>query len=444
MTTVISIILGVVILGILVFVHELGHFLMAKWNGIRVLTFSLGFGAPLIRKKWGDTEYRVSSIPFGGYVRMAGDNPEEDREGAPDEFPSKPIWQRILVALAGPVANYVFAFFLLWFTFLWGVDRPLYMERPVAGAVIDSSSAAQAGLEAGDSIVAIDDRTVTSWDDIEFALSRQEKQYTISFFRDGEKKQVSFSREFKKNGMPKQPSAGILPPVPAIVGMVNENSPAKEAGMQKGDSIYAINGDPVLSWFQLKENVENYSPNGPMQFGVVRDDTTLTFAITPEFSEEFESYLIGIRPSEGESRRVKYGFFTSFGQAAEKSWEFTTLIFDVIGKLISQEVSASQLSGPVGIIPASGIIALQGLTQIFTFMALIGINLAVLNLLPLIITDGGLILFLVLEAIRGKPLSLKMQMIINRIAIIFFLLLFLYVTFNDIRRLPEFFRFFGK
>ena len=444
MTSIVSILLGILVLGILVFIHELGHFLVAKWCGIRVLAFSLGFGTPLFRKTVGGTEYRISSIPFGGYVKMAGENPEENRAGAPDEFPSRPIWQRALVAVAGPAANYLSAMVMLWVVFMWGVDRPVYYERPIVGAVVDSSAAELAGLRAGDSLVSINSKIVTTWEDIEAVFAQQQREYRFVFFRDGEQMSAILALERNGAALPRNPTGGVLPPLPAVVAEVNQRTPADRAGLRAGDTVISIDGQRIYSWFQLMDIVEDWNQRDPLQFTISRHDTTLTVFMSPEYDSEAGRRIVGIRVSEGESERISYPPAAAFQRGLDKAWEYTTMIFDVIGKLISREVPASQLAGPVGIIPASGFMALQGLSPILNFMALIGINLAVLNLMPLIITDGGLLLFLLLEAIRRKPLSIKTQMNINRVAIAFFLLLFLFVTFNDLRRLPDYFRIFGR
>ncbi|MCX7725352.1 MAG: RIP metalloprotease [Chitinispirillaceae bacterium] len=193
--------------------------------------------------------------------------------------------------------------------------------------------------------------------------------------------------------------------------------------------------------FILKE----YKGNSPLSFQIRRSSKKDTLiSIIPKLDSTSKRYLIGVHVSEGEKRTIKFPMDVAFTKAISKGWEYTTLIFDVIKKLMSREVGMEQLSGPVGIIPASGFILLQGISPILNFMALIGINLAILNLLPLVITDGGLIFFFLIEAVRRKPLSLRTQSILNRIAIAFFITLFIFITFNDIKRLPKFFKIFGK
>lgn len=440
------IILGIIVLGILVFIHELGHFLAAKSCGIRVIAFSLGFGPSIFKKEFRGTEYRISAVPFGGYVKMAGENPEESKEGASDEFTSKPVWQRAFVAFAGPAANFISALAMLWFMFIWGVERPLYYENPVIGAVNEKSAAEQAGIRAGDSLIAIGDHQVKSWEDINAAFAKQNKEYSLMYARDGQK--FTTTMKMKKNNelIPKEPTGGIMPPLPAIIASVSSNSPAERAGLQKGDTIKAINNQKIYSWFQVLSIIKNYgnSNKAPMQIVISRKSSSLSLSAKPEFDSNTKRYIIGIMVDQGKQRVVKYPVPVAFSKSIDKGWEYTTMIFDVIGKLISREVNANQLAGPVGIIPASGFMVMQGVSPILNFMALIGINLAVLNLMPLVITDGGMLLFLALEAIRRKPLSIKTQLIFNKIAITAFLLLFLFVTFNDVLRLPEYFRIFGK
>jgi regulator of sigma E protease len=246
--------------------------------------------------------------------------------------------------------------------------------------------------------------------------------------------------------IPKEHMGGIMPPLPAIVATVSPNSPAERAGIQKGDTIKTINNQKVYSWFQVLTFIKTYdtTEKKPLTITVARDSSLVSLSTSPEYDAGSKRYIIGIMVDEGAKRIVRYPVMAAFHKGMEKGWEYTTMIFDIIGKLVSREVSTKQLAGPVGIIPMSGGMALQGLSAILNFMGLIGINLAVLNLMPLVITDGGMLLFLALEAIRRKPLSIKTQMIFNKVAIAFFLMLFLFVTFNDVQRLPEYFRLFGK
>lgn len=443
---VLLVVLGVVVLGILVFIHELGHFLVAKWCGIRVLAFSLGFGTPILKKTYKGTEYRISAIPFGGYVKMAGENPEEEKNGAKDEFTSKPVWQRALVAAAGPIANFLAAMAMLWFMFVYGVEEPEYLEHPLIGAVGEQSIAETAGLKAGDSILTINNKSIRNWKDIISSFAMMDKEYSIAYIREGQIGTANLTMKKSDDLIPKDHMGGLMPPLPAIVKATSDGSPAQKAGILSHDTIVEINGKHIISWDQVLQVVKNYDTvaKAPLSLVVARGGSKVSLEATPLYNNTEKRFIIGIMVDEGKKRIVKYPVGVAFSKGIEKSWEYTTMIFDVIKKLVSQQVSAKQLAGPVGIIPMSGGMMLQGLSPILDFMGLIGINLAVLNLMPLIITDGGMLLFLLFEAVRRKPLSLKTQMLLNKIAIAFFLMLFLYVTFNDVSRLPEYFRIFGR
>ncbi|MBD3314838.1 MAG: RIP metalloprotease RseP [Chitinivibrionales bacterium] len=436
-------ILGLLVLGILVFVHELGHFLVAKACGVRVLAFSIGFGNPLFRKEIGGTEYRIGAVPFGGYVHMAGEHPEDEHEKSPDEFTQKPIWQRALVALAGPSANYLLAIVLLWGAFMFGMEREVYLERPVVGDVAQSSAAAEAGLAPGDSIAAINDEPVETGYEIAEELSRMDATYELTYYRNNDKKTAVLEmppvEEGKVTGVG---NSGIYFSLPPEIDSVTPGLPAAKAGIKGGDTIIRINGDTVRTWYTVSDMITSYdTADAPLTVTALRNDSTYTVTVTPVYDSTYQRHILGMTVAT-KTRTVRYGPLGAVPQALTTSWDYTLRIFDVVGKLISRRVSPNQLAGPIGIVQMSGQIATLGIVAVLNFMAFIGVNLAVLNLMPLVITDGGMLMFLLLEAIRGKPLSLKHQMIISRIAILLFILLFLFVTFNDIRRIPTMFRMF--
>jgi regulator of sigma E protease len=444
MTAVLSVIIGIFILGIMVMIHEFGHFIAAKAYKFRVLAFSIGFGKVLLSKKIGETEYRLSAIPFGGYVKMAGENPEEEREGSPEEFQMKPKRQRAVVAVAGPVANFISAMLMLWIMFMYGVNHPTFYERPLIGYVADSSAAKDAGLEAGDSIVSINGKAVSSWDDFEDLFMTGTKRYEMTVVRNGASLAKTIEKDLAKGERYAQPPFGLFAALPAVIGNVQDTMPGAKAGLRAGDTVVSINNSPIISWYQLTDIIQRGSPESPLIFSVKRAEGRAELSIVPKYVPSQKKRIVGIEVASSAFKVVRYSPRRAVALCLEKSWDYTTMIFDVLGKLISREVSAKELSGPVGIIPASGIVALQGISPILNFMALISINLAVLNLFPLVITDGGVLLFLLIEAIRRRPLSLKTQIAITRYAIAFFILFFLYVTFNDINRMPQLFRMFGK
>ncbi len=436
-----QIIIGLLVLGILVLIHELGHFLTAKLFGVRVISFSIGFGKPIVTRTFGGTEYRISSIPFGGFVHMAGEHPEDEHEQKPDEFNAKPIWQRALIALAGPGANYVSAVVFLWLALVIGVPTPRYLSNTVVGGVSENTSAASTAIQPGDTIISFDGERVSSWQDIEDAFSRLEEHYRVEIARDGERLTFSMGGITRNDGdLQIHPTAGLLPAPPPVVGAVNEDSPAKSAGLRSGDSVVAIDGEPVAYWPQLSERIAAFdSSNGSVRLTVVREGEQVDVAVTPEYDSQTERYLIGINLADQPTFTRRFGLFEAVPRAFGRSVDIVLLVYNTVRQLFTQRIPPDQLAGPLGIVQMSGGVAFMGVVPILRFMALIGINLALLNLLPLVITDGGLLLFMGIEAVRGKPLPLKYQLIINRIAIAFFIVLFVYVTFNDILRIPKLF-----
>lgn len=447
MTFILQIIIGIFVLGILVFIHELGHFLAAKACKIGVLSFSIGFGKPLLRKTYGNTEYRISAIPFGGYVHMKGEHPDDKHEQSDDEFMSKPVWQRAFVAISGPAANILSSIAFLWIIYLVGVPHPTYLDQPIVGDVVTNSPAAQAGILPGDIITSINSIPTNSWEEIQQKhLAFQDPVYTVTYIRKGVEKNTTIKlKSSKKMDMFNSSPTGLLPSFPARVGKIMPDSPAEKAGLQENDLIVAIDNTTIYSWFQIPKMVTAYDPlYGSLQVVIQRGEKNIIKNITPKFNESEKRYLLGFGYAEPDTRIVQYPLGTAFSKALDKSWEYTTMIFKVLGKIASAAISPKQLAGPVGIIQMSGAVALDSIIDLINLMALIGINLGVLNLFPLIITDGGVLLFLIIESLRRKPLSLKTQLLVNRIAIVFFIALFLFVTFNDIERIPTLFRLMGR
>jgi regulator of sigma E protease len=248
--------------------------------------------------------------------------------------------------------------------------------------------------------------------------------------------------DYKNEEMPAYSLGGIEPVYQPIIGAITPGSAAEKQGIKSQDMILAIDNQTIISWTQIPDLVTQYNPAfGPMQLVIMRQDAVVILSVKPEYSKEYKRYLLGIAPA---TEIVHYGPVEALPRALEKSWEYTTLIFSMLSKLAHHDVSPKQLAGPVGIIQMSGAAALGSIVFLLNFMALIGINLGVLNLFPLIITDGGVLFFLLIESVRRKPLPLKAQLMLNRIAIAFFITLFLFVTFNDIMRIPTLFKMMGN
>jgi regulator of sigma E protease len=458
MTFALMIITGLLVLSLLVFVHELGHFIAAKACRFKVLAFAIGFGKPLFKWKKGDTEYRINAIPFGGYVAMAGNEYEEEDGGSGDSTASPkedivgagdssyPIWQRAVVALAGPAANVIFAVFALWAAFIHGIDRPIFWDNPTIGTVIRDTPGSAAGFKAGDSVISINGEPISTWEQVDIRFAQQLPNYNIVVQRDGER--LHKTLQIKRTGarMPKaeERTGGLLPAMsPPVIGGIAPKGSAERI-LEIGDTILALNGTPVASFEHLHMLMSEFRhdpENEPVviSLDVKRGDRIGNELIIPTYDPQEKRYLLGIRSAPMETRTARYGPIDAIGPTMKKNWEYAALIFDFLAKLIRGEMSAKQLAGPLNIIPMSGAMAFHGLSRILDFMALISINLAVVNLLPLVITDGGLLVFLGIEAIRKKPLSIEMQATINKVFLALFIALFLYVTFNDLQRLPDLF-----
>ena len=442
MTQVYQIALGLFVLGVLVFIHELGHFIFAKLFKVKVLSFSLGFGKPLCAIKKGDTEYRIGSIPFGGYVHMAGEHPEDEKGAQGGEFTAKPVWQRACIAVAGPAFNYLSALLFLWITFVAGVQRPLYLDNTRIGAVEADSPAAYAGILPGDSLLSISATPVSSWTDVDKAFIRLSDTLQVQLLRADSLVTTQITALLPRgNELPRFHWGGMAAPVPAVVGMVSPGGPADNAGVVPGDSIIAINNHPVHSWQEMSTSIASFDTlDTILALHALRNGKPVVFELVPRYDPEEERLLVGIQMAKPAFRTQRFAPLQAVVLSWERAWDLVALTFNNLGKIISRQVSARQLAGPIGIVQMSGGVALMGLVPVLDFMALISINLALLNLLPfLIITDGGLLFFMLIEVIRGKPLSLRVQLAINRIALACIVAIFLYVTFNDIGRIPALF-----
>jgi regulator of sigma E protease len=439
-----TLISAIVLLGILIFVHELGHFLVAKSLGVKVLTFSLGFGPKVVGRTIGDTEYRLSAFPLGGYVKMLGEEPGEELAAGEREkaYSFQPVWKRFSIVFSGPVFNIVFAAFLFILIFMTGVPV-LY---PDIGKISEESPAAKVNLITGDRIMEINGREIGSWNEVESHISESGGEpLHLTVKRDGEIITVKVKPEEatvtnlfgeeKKNW-----EIGISPLVYPVVGEVVDGSPADKAGLKKGDRITGIGGAPVKTWQDMTELIHN-SPGRPLQLTIERDGSLFEETITPEKKVvaipgegEKEIGLIGIKPMENSFIR-SFGPFSAVSLGLQRTWDISVLTVVSIVKLIQRIIPADTIGGPILIVQMAGQQASQGAMNFFTFMALISINLGILNLLPIPILDGGHLMFLGIEAIRRKPVSEKVIIISQRVGLALLLTLMVFALYNDILRL---------
>lgn len=445
----------IVALGVLVTIHEFGHFWVARKLGIRVLRFSVGFGKALWSHTAKDgTEYVIAAIPLGGYVKML-----DEREGdvADNEkhlaFNTQPVLARIAVVLAGPLANFLLAFVVYWWMFVIGIPA----LKPYLGEIPVQSIAAEAGIESFDEIVSVDGKDVQSREEVNLAVVSRLGE-TTEMVMTVRHQNESMVREYtlQLEGWsvdPKYPNVlGSLglnfwsPTYPAILGEVLPDNPAAIAGLQTGDKIKSIDAQPVDSWSQMVKVISS-QPDKKMNFVIIRGNNELTLDVmvgSRDVSGIKQGFLgVGISELSNEQSEMvdkmryvhQYGVFEALGQGINKTWEITRLTFGFIGKLFSGEVSPQNLSGPITIAQGAGAFASFGLAFFLSFLGMISVNLGIINLLPIPVLDGGHLMYYLIELVRGKPLSEKVQEMGYRIGLVLVMSLMVFSIVNDIGRL---------
>ena len=419
------------VLGVLVFVHELGHFVVARRLGVRVLAFSLGFGPKIVNIKRGDTDYCISVIPLGGYVKMAGESLGDSHAGADDEFMSKSKWERFLILVAGPAMNLILAVFVMWGVLYQGAEVPTYEEEPpVVGRVVDDSPADRAGIRVGEQIVSVAGRAVETWDDLFVAvMPRAEREIAVVVrgVAGGERtlQVVPEARtEFEMGDL------GIGPAMRPQIINVTPGDPADLAGIEIGDIIVAIDGNDVAGG----EFVERISGSGgtPLTFTVRRGEGTEQMRITPEMQGDRAMIGVGFSPYELEV--MEPGFFEAFSMSLERNVEWSGLIFQTLAGLLTAETSPRQLVGPVGIAQLSGGAAQVGWVALFSLMAMISLNLGILNLLPIPILDGGHIFIMAMEGVTRRDFSIRVKERMLMAGFVLLMMLMVTVIYNDLTR----------
>jgi regulator of sigma E protease len=425
------------VLGVLVFVHELGHFLLARWHGVRVHVFSLGFGPKLLSFKRGDTEYCLSAIPLGGYVKMAGENPEDNPQGASDEFMSKTKWQRFQILLAGPAMNMILAVLVLALVLMQG-DRVLaFLSKPaVIGAVQAQSAAAAAGLQPGDEIVKINGRAISTWEELDMAVSsKPELDVEFVVKRGGAERAVtvrpSTTEVTIRNGATFEiGTIGVLPDTYPVIDLVNPGDPAEKGGLLRGDRIKRINGVRMI---ETRTVIETLRARGgqPTEIVVDRNGTEQTLSVTPE--QRGETAVIGVTLG---SETVSYmpGPVEALGLSVQRNVQTAGLILRTLGELFTGQASPKQLMGPVGIAQLSGGAAAQGWVELFALMASISLNLGLLNLLPIPVLDGGHMAIMGMEAIARRDFSMAVKEKMLFAGFVLIMALMVTVIYNDLTR----------
>ena len=421
------------VLGVLVFVHELGHFVVARRHGVRCLTFSLGFGPKLLQTKRGDTVYCISAIPFGGYVKMAGmgEGPGDKPEGKPDEFPSKTKWQRFQILIAGPVMNIILAVVVMTVVLYQGAPVPVYEEQPpVVGSVTEDSPAAVAGIRPGDRLLSVAGREVDTWEELMYAVvPRADQEIDVVLRREGGVQTVRVTPAAQ--GRYDMGDLGVDPATtPQVVSlMTTTSSAAQEAGIRVGDVIEAVEGREVTTE-SLMEIIQA-SPDIALTLRIRRDGVRQAIVVTPRLVDDVGLIGVGLNP---EMRIVEPGPFEAFTMSLEQNYEWSGLIFQALWGLLTRDVSPTQLVGPVGIAQLSGDAAQAGWVVLFGLMAMISINLGILNLLPIPVLDGGHIFILAMEGVSRRDFSLQIKERMMFVGFALLMTLMVTVIYNDLTR----------
>jgi regulator of sigma E protease len=420
------------VLGVLVFVHELGHFLVARWYGVRVLTFSLGFGPKLIKFTRGGCEYCVSAIPLGGYVKLAGETVEDQLSGEPDEFLSKSKWIRFQVYLAGPVMNILLAYVVLAASLMGGADvRAASSQPPVIGSVAANSPAEAVGIKVGDLVISVNGHAVQTWDEFDLeVLPRANREIDLLVERAGT--QMTFAVTPQSVGRYEIGELGLGPVQRPQIVEVNAGSAAAKAGMQRGDVILAVGEEQGLTQPEILKRIIA-SEGRPMAFRLERDGQETDITVTPDTSSGRP--MLGVIIQHYEVRRVDPSLGQALRLSAEQNWQTMVLIGRTMKGLFEKDgTPVRQLVGPIGMAELSGTAAQLGWQALFGLMAMISLNLGLLNLLPVPVLDGGHIAILAIEGLARRDISMKIKerMLLAGAAVI--VMLMVTVIYNDIAR----------
>ncbi|MBI3141007.1 MAG: RIP metalloprotease RseP [Rhodocyclales bacterium] len=438
-------------LGLLIVVHEAGHFAVARLCGVKVLRFSIGFGKPLVAWRFGQdrTELALAAFPLGGYVKMLD---EREEEVPPDELPRafnrQPVRKRFAIVFAGPAANFLLAIACYWALFVHGVEE----LRPVLGAPVAASAAAQAGFEEGELVRSVNGRVVATWQEFRWELlQRALEKESVTVAVANRRQEISHRRldlsgvntaELESDVLQQIGFRFFRPELPAVIGKVSPGGVAEAAGLREGDRIVAIDGEAVSHWGRVVAIVRE-APGRALGVEVLRDGQRLSVRLVPAEAEDRGRRVgrIGVAVREGDFDRaslmtvVSYGPLESLRKAAVQTWETSVFSLKVFGRMITGDVSWRNLSGPVTIADYAGQSARMGLSHYVRFLALISISLGVLNLLPIPILDGGHLMYYIVEVIKGGPVSERVMEIGQQIGLALLAMLMAFAFYNDINRL---------
>jgi regulator of sigma E protease len=426
-----------VVLGFMILIHEFGHYAVAKLLGVRVEVFSIGFGKRLLGFRRGDTDYRISAIPLGGYVKMSGENPMDERTGDPGEFLSHPRWHRFLIAIAGPSMNILLAIGLLTFVYMVHYEYPAVLDEPaVIGWVLPDTPAAKAGIQIGDRIARLDGIENPTWKQIDpkEALSPNQP-LDVVIERGGKSFETTIVPE--AYGLNQMGFAGWVPKEPSVtVTELEKGMPAEKAGIQIGDEILAVDGKPIPAIEAMIETLKR-TQGKSVEITVRRDGQLKTFTMQPVLADipgqQERRYRVGLGTLQMKVTTLPLG--AAFRRSVEQNKEGSLLILELVQKMIQRKISIRTIEGPIGIGRAAGEAATEkGWTPLMQLTAAISLNLGIFNLLPIPILDGGVILLLFVESIMRRDISLQIKERIYQAAFVFLVLFAVMVIYNDLAK----------
>jgi regulator of sigma E protease len=425
-----------IVLGVMILIHEWGHYAAAKFFKVRVEVFSIGFGKRLLGFRRGETDYRISAIPLGGYVKMSGENPMDERTGDPGEFLSHPRWQRFVIAIAGPFMNIVLAVGLLTLVYMVHYEYPAFVDQPgVIAYVKPGSAAAQIGLQPGDRITRIGGIENPTWEQIGLKVMLSPNDaLPVTINHNGqllEKTIIPKSITSNEVG-----SAGWSPQQGIVVADVDPGMPAAKAGLKEGDEIVGVNGRPVAVIDSLIDTLQE-TKDQVVDVDVMRDGKQLTFKLQPvlaDAEDKTKRYRVGFESTS----RMKIGqlpLIPAFQRSLEDNKRYSLVLLELIQKMVQAKVSMKQVEGPIGIGSAIGhAVTEKGWTPLLGLTAGISLNLGIFNLLPIPILDGGVILLLLIESLMRRDISLQIKERIYQAAFVFLVLFAVTVIYNDIAK----------
>jgi regulator of sigma E protease len=424
-----------VLIGVMILVHELGHFWAARAFDVKVEVFSFGFGPRLFGFRRGETDYRFSAFLFGGYVKMVGDQPGENNADDPRGFLAKARWKRLIIAFAGPFMNIVLAVAVLTGLFMVSYEKVIDDNGALIGHVMAGSPAARAGIQAGDKIVRLNGKDNPDWEDvISTEISGVGREITVSLERQGHIFSTSVSPVLdEKAGLG---DAGWEGQNQIQVGGVSEGMPAEAAGLKKGDLLMKVNGLPIHSRYTLPEVIRK-SDGRPVTIEYTRDGVAHTVAIVPVFRnlDGSQHWLIGVLSDvKWHVQRMSLSFPAALRESIRQNQKYATLIVDLLRGIVERRMPAKNVMGPVGIAQEAKQAAQDGPAAFLTLMSMVSLNLAIMNLLPIPILDGAMILTLLIEMVMGRDISMNVKEAALKVGFVFLMMLMVFVLYNDIAR----------